>query len=433
MNNIKNNKIELKESISLVIGNMIGAGIFMLPTSLAVYGSISIIGWFISGIMALVIAIIFRRLSLRFPGKSGPFHYTKESFGEFIGFFVIWGYWISILLVNASLAVAITSYSTVFFSNLNDTTISIPFSIFVVVIIAVVNNYGIKNVGKFQYITSILKVMPLLITVIVGFLVFNTDNFFPLNISGETNFEAITVTTALTFFAFLGIESATIPADGIKNPEKTIPKATIIGTTITLIIYILSTIALMGIMHPSEIANSSAPYADATGMILGDYGKNIIAIFAIISGIGCLNGWTLLQIEIPKNLAKNKLLGTIFSDTNSREVPYKGLIISTILVSILILINYSKDLSNIFTYLILTSTFCTLILYFFISLSEIFILYKQRKPLKKFKSSLLTGIPAFIFTVWMIVGVGKESIVSGIILLSFSIPIYIYQKKNAKS
>ena len=337
MNNIKNNKIELKESISLVIGNMIGAGIFMLPTSLAVYGSISIFGWFISGIMALVIAIIFRRLSLRFPGKSGPFHYTKESFGEFIGFFVIWGYWISILLVNASLAVAITSYSTVFFSNLNDTTISIPFSIFVVVIIAVVNNYGIKNVGKFQYITSILKGMPLLITVIVGFLVFNTDNFFPLNISGETNFEAITVTTALTFFAFLGIESATIPADGIKNPEKTIPKATIIGTTITLIIYILSTIALMGIMHPSEIANSSAPYADATGMILGDYGKNIIAIFAIISGIGCLNGWTLLQIEIPKNLAKNKLLGTIFSDTNSREVPYKGLIISTILVSILIL------------------------------------------------------------------------------------------------
>ena len=433
MNNIKNNKIELKESISLVIGNMIGAGIFMLPTSLAVYGSISIFGWFISGIMALVIAIIFRRLSLRFPGMSGPFHYTKESFGEFIGFFVIWGYWISILLVNASLAVAITSYSTVFFSNLNDTTISIPFSIFVVVIIAVVNNYGIKNVGKFQYITSILKVMPLLITVIVGFLVFNTDNFFPLNISGETNFEAITVTTALTFFAFLGIESATIPADGIKNPEKTIPKATIIGTTITLIIYILSTIALMGIMHPSEIANSSAPYADATGMILGDYGKNIIAIFAIISGIGCLNGWTLLQIEIPKNLAKNKLLGTIFSDTNSREVPYKGLIISTILVSILILINYSKDLSNIFTYLILTSTFCTLILYFFISLSEIFILYKQRKPLKKFKSSLITGIPAFIFTVWMIVGVGKESIISGIILLSFSIPIYIYQKKNAKS
>ena len=433
MNNIKNNKIELKESISLVIGNMIGAGIFMLPTSLAVYGSISIFGWFISGIMALVIAIIFRRLSLRYPGESGPFYYTKKSFGEFIGFFVIWGYWISILLVNASLAIAITSYSTVFFTSLNDTTISIPFSIFVVIIIALLNNYGIKNVGKFQYITSILKVMPLLITVIVGFFVFNTDNFFPLNISGETNFEAITVTTALTFFAFLGIESATIPADGIKNPEKTIPKATIIGTTITLIIYILSSIALMGIMHPSEIANSSAPYADATGMILGDYGKNIIAIFAIISGIGCLNGWTLLQIEIPKNLAKNKLLSTIFSDTNSREVPYKGLIISTILVSILILINYSKDLSNIFTYLILTSTFCTLILYFFISLSEIFILYKQRKPLKKFKSSLLTGIPAFIFTVWMIVGVGKESIVSGIVLLSFSIPIYFYQKKNAKS
>ena len=432
MHNIENNKIELKESISLVVGNMIGAGIFMLPVSLSVYGSISIFGWLISGFMALILANIFKRLSIKYPGESGPFYYTEKSFGEFVGFFVIWGYWISILLVNASLAIAITSYSTIFISDLENTKFSLPFAITIIVFIGFLNLRGIKKVGKFQFITSILKVLPLLLTIFISFFVFDLSNFTPINISQETNLEAITITTALTFFAFLGIESATIPADKIKNPEKNIPKATIIGTTLTLFIYLFSSIAIFGIMNPSDIAVSNAPYADAIGIVLGDYGKIIIAIFAIISGVGCLNGWTLLQIEIPKNLSEKRLLGTFFSETNSNGVPYKGVIASTIIVCILIGINYSKDLSNLFTYLILTSTFCTLILYFFISLSEIIIVFQKKKNFSSNYKSLLSGITAFMFSIWIIVGVGYESIISGVILLSLSLPIYIYQKNYAK-
>ena len=432
MHNIENNKIELKESISLVVGNMIGAGIFMLPVSLSVYGSISIFGWLISGFMALILANIFKRLSIKYPGESGPFYYTEKSFGEFVGFFVIWGYWISILLVNASLAIAITSYSTIFISDLENTKFSLPFAITIIFFIGFLNLRGIKKVGKFQFITSILKVLPVLLTIFISFFVFDLSNFTPINISQETNLEAITITTALTFFAFLGIESATIPADKIKNPEKNIPKATIIGTTLTLFIYLFSSIAIFGIMNPSDIAVSNAPYADAIGIVLGDYGKIIIAIFAIISGVGCLNGWTLLQIEIPKNLSEKRLLGTFFSETNSNGVPYKGVIASTIIVCILIGINYSKDLSNLFTYLILTSTFCTLILYFFISLSEIIIVFQKKKNFSSNYKSLLSGITAFMFSIWMIVGVGYESIISGVILLSLSLPIYIYQKNYAK-
>ena len=432
MHNIENNKIELKESISLVVGNMIGAGIFMLPVSLSVYGSISIFGWLISGFMALILANIFKRLSIKYPGESGPFYYTEKSFGEFVGFFVIWGYWISILLVNASLAIAITSYSTIFISDLENTKFSLPFAITIIFFIGFLNLRGIKKVGKFQFITSILKVLPLLLTIFISFFVFDLSNFTPINISQETNLEAITITTALTFFAFLGIESATIPADKIKNPEKNIPKATIIGTTLTLFIYLFSSIAIFGIMNPSDIAVSNAPYADAIGIVLGDYGKIIIAIFAIISGVGCLNGWTLLQIEIPKNLSEKRLLGTFFSETNSNGVPYKGVIASTIIVCVLIGINYSKDLSNLFTYLILTSTFCTLILYFFISLSEIIIVFQKKKNFSSNYKSLLSGITAFMFSIWIIVGVGYESIISGVILLSLSLPIYIYQKNYAK-
>ncbi len=432
MNNIKNNKIELKESISLVMGNMIGAGIFMLPVSLSKYGSISIFGWIISGIMAFILASIFRKLSKKYPGESGPFHYTEKSFGKFIGFFVIWGYWISILLVNASLAIAVTSYSTIFIKNLNDPVLSLSFAVFIIILIGIINAFGIKKVGQFQFITTILKIIPLLATIIIGFFVFNLSNFTPINISQETNLEALTITTALTFFAFLGIESATIPADGIKNPKSTIPKATMIGTSLTFLIYLLSSIAIIGIMSPSEIVLSNAPYADAMGFVLGESAKSIIAIFAIISGLGCLNGWTLLQIEIPRSLAKKKLLGSIFSDKGSNRVPTKGLIISIILVIILLCLNYTKGLTNIFTYLILTSTFCTLILYLFISLSEIINVFKNKKSLSEYSGSLATGIFAFLFCIWMIIGVGIESIISGIILLSLSIPIYIYQKYYAR-
>ena len=139
----------------------------------------------------------------------------------------------------------------------------------------------------------------------------------------------------MTFFAFLGIESATIPTDGTESPEKTIPLATTLGTFITIAIYIFSSIALMGIISPNDLALSNAPFADAINIVLGETGKNIIAIFAIIAGIGCLNGWTLLQAEIPKTLAQDGLIGSVFSKLNHNQVPTYGLFITSSFVSLL--------------------------------------------------------------------------------------------------
>ena len=427
MEKTKNQKLNLIQSISLVIGNMIGVGIFMLPASLSEYGSISIFGWIISGIMALLIAFIFRNITYNFNDCNNPIDYLENIFGGFIGFFIIWGYWISILLVNASIAIAITSYLSVFTDIIQKREFAILISILIVLVIAFINYNGIKNTGNFQLITTILKIVPLITTIFLGFYFFDINNFFPINLSSETNFKAITITTTLTFFAFLGIESASIPADKISNPKKNIPKSTMIGTIITFCIYVFSMIAIIGIMHPNEIYMSSAPFADATGFILGNYGKNIIAIFAIISGLGALNGWTLLQIEIPKKLSNKGLLGKRFSKVNSKGVPYQTLIFSSIIVSMLILINYTKSLSTIFTYLILTSTFCSLMLYLFISFSEIIISFKKINF-----SRIIRGILSLLFVMWLVTGVGYESIISGLILLSFSIPIYIYQKKYAR-
>ena len=154
-----------------------------------------------------------------------------------------------------------------------------------------------------------------------------------------------------------------------------------------------------------------------------------MAFFAIVSALGCLNGWTLLQIELPKNLSKNNLFPKIFSKENSNNIPISGLVISNIIVVSLITMNYSKDLSNIFTDLILTSTFCTLILYLFITTGEILLIFKNKKHLK----TNFISIPVFIFLIWMIIGVGYESILLGLLLLSISIPIYFYQKCYARN
>lgn len=427
MHNI-DNKIEFRESITLVIGNMIGAGIFMLPISLSEYGSISIFGWIISGLIAIALAKIFKKLSKKYPGESGPFTYTNIFFGEFIAFVVVWGYWVSILLLNASLAIAVTSYSTVFIPELANQYYNISFSIFIIFIISIIGYKGIRGIGDFQFYTTVIKIIPLILTVIIGFLFFNIENFFPLNISTETDFKAITISTTLTFFAFLGIESATVPEDKIKNPIENVSKATSYGVGFTFILYILSTIALIGILSPEQIQDSNAPFADAGGVIFGDYARYIMAFFAIVSALGCLNGWTLLQIELPKNLSKNNLFPEVFSKENSNKVPISGLIISNIIVVSLISMNYSKDLSNIFTYLILTSTFCTLILYLFLTIGEIVLIFKNKKYLR----TNFISIPVFLFLIWMIIGVGYDSILLGLLLLSISIPIYFYQKYYAR-
>jgi APA family basic amino acid/polyamine antiporter len=422
------NKIEFRESITLVIGNMIGAGIFMLPISLSEYGSISIFGWIISGLIAIALAKIFKKLSKKYPGESGPFTYTNIFFGEFIAFIVVWGYWVSILLLNASLAIAVTSYSTVFIPELANQYYNISFSIFIIFIISIIGYKGIRGIGNFQFYTTVIKIIPLILTVIIGFLFFNIENFFPLNISTETDFKAITISTTLTFFAFLGIESATVPEDKIKNPIENVSKATSYGVGFTFILYILSTIALIGILSPEQIQDSNAPFADAGGVIFGDYARYIMAFFAIVSALGCLNGWTLLQIELPKNLSKNNLFPEVFSKENSNKVPISGLIISNIIVVSLISMNYSKDLSNIFTYLILTSTFCTLILYLLLTIGEIVLIFKNKKYLR----TNFISIPVFLFLIWMIIGVGYDSILLGLLLLSISIPIYFYQKYYAR-
>ena len=205
---------------------MIGAGIFLLPASLALYGSISFIGWVISGAGAILLAIVFGRLSRILPKTGGPYIYSKEGFGEFAGFLSAWSYWISVLSTNAGIAIAFTGYLGVFLPMVTSSPVSTAAaSIIAIWALTYLNTRGTVMGANIQLVTTILKIVPLIFVSLIGLFFIDFEHFKAFNISGKTDSQAIFATMTLTLFALLGIESATIPANDIENPEKIIPKA----------------------------------------------------------------------------------------------------------------------------------------------------------------------------------------------------------------
>jgi APA family basic amino acid/polyamine antiporter len=428
--NTKSNKIGLWTSTALVVGNMIGAGVFLLPASLANFGGISIFGWIFSAIGSLLLAKLFSNLSKKLPKSGGPYAYTKLGLGDFAAFLVAWGYWISIWCTNAAITVALVSYLSVFIPSLpNDPVLSIAIGLSIIWIITYLNTRGIKTAGKIQVVTTILKLVPLVLVAIAGLFYIDLSNFVPFNVSGESNFSAITLTATLTLFAFLGMESATIPADNIKNPEKTIASATMIGTLITVFVYIMGTVALMGMIPAEELQNSNAPFADAAAIIWGESARYWVAAGAIISTLGALNGWILMQGQIPLAASKDKLFPSIFGKENKNNTPAIGIVISSILVSILMMMNFSKGLIDTFTFIILLSTLTCLVPYLFSAASYV-IICMQDKLWKNngWISKIVIAFLAFLYSLWAVVGSGQESVYWGFILLMAGIPFYVWIK-----
>ena len=364
---------------------MIGSGIFLLPANLAEYGGISILGWIISAFGALLLAQVFASLSMRVPQSGGPYVYARAGFGDFSGFLVAWGYWISILCTNAAITVAMIGYLTVFFPILGaDPFLAVIVGLAVIWLLTWVNNRGVYSAGYVQLVTTILKIIPLILVGIVGIFLLNMDHFQPFNISEFGTLEAIAKTTALTLFAFLGVEAASIPSESTANAKSVVPKATWTGTLIAAAVYILGSVAVMGVIPPDELEFSSAPFADAARIIFGEGAEYWVAAGAVVSTFGALNGWMLMQGQIPLAAAKDDIFPSFFKKLNNREAPALGIIISSILISILMSFNFNKGLNQAYEFMILISTLTVLVPYLFSSASYMLLVHDRTKKINLF-------------------------------------------------
>jgi APA family basic amino acid/polyamine antiporter len=423
-------KIGLLTTTSLVVGNMIGVGVFVLPAVLSNYGSISLLGWLFTAAGALVLAKIFSNFSKIIVSKSGgPYVYSKAGFGGFIGFLVAWGYWVACWVSNGAIAIAIIGAASFFVPELaTNSVLSVGLGLALIWIFTWVNTRGIKESGKVQLITTIIKILPLLFIIIFGFFFFKLENFPAFNLTGEDDFSTLSAVATLTLYAFCGIECATIPVGSIENPEKTIPRATMLGTIITTALYILGTVVLFGILPLDILQNSPAPFAEAAKIMGGEYGGYFVAIGVIISGIGVLNGWILVTGQISMATAKDDLFPDFFKKENTKGAPVNGFIIGGVLSSLVMIMNYSEGLVEQFEFIVQLTVLVVLIPYLFTAASYALIIIEKNLHSKSWIKTFVLSALGFSYSLWAIYGSGPDTVFYGFLLMLIGVPVYVCMK-----
>jgi APA family basic amino acid/polyamine antiporter len=295
----------------------------------------------------------------------------------------------------------------------------------VVCLLTAVNMGGVRAAGRVQLVTTGLKILPLLLIGIAGIVLFHPTHFSSLTAAGGGLAKNVVTTATLTLWAFLGLECATIPADDTAQPDRTIPRATIVGTLITAAIYIVSTIGVMSLLEPAALARSTAPFADAAQVLAGRSASELVALGAAISCFGALNGWVLIAGQIPLAVSKDGLFPRVFSRLSRRGTPATAMLISATMSTVLIAMNYSRSLVELFTFIILLATLSTLVPYLFCSLA-VFVLgaRDQRFPWTP-ASALVAGL-AFVYSFFAVGGAGADVVFWGFLLLVAGLPVYVW-------
>jgi basic amino acid/polyamine antiporter, APA family len=424
--------------VALVVGNSIGSGVFLLPASLAPYGLNSVIAWGFTACGAILLAIVFARLSRAYPAAGGPYAYVHLAFGPFTAFIVAWGYWISIWVGNAAIATGAVSYLSPLLPWIADVPgASAGVTLLLLWLLTLVNWYGIHASGWVQSVTTVLKVLPLLAVAGLGLFSVRSGNVaaaagIPLSVSG------VTAAATLTLWALLGLESATIPADKVRDPSRTIPAATLVGSVLTALICILACTTVLLLVPPQTLAQSNAPFVDLARQYWGNTAGKLLAVFAAISGFGALNGWILLQGELPNAMAKSGVFPKIFARESPRRTPTFALFFSSGLVTLLILMNFQKSMVSIFTFMILLSTTACLVLYLLCSLALLRLQWTGQlggntlgAPRAGTVPLALVGAVATLYSLWAIVGAGADAVMWGAVLLILGAPLYFMVRSKS--
>ena len=409
-------------AVALVMGNMIGSGVFLLPASLAPYGGLSVIGWLISSAGVVLLALVFARLARLAPAPGGPYAYTRIAFGDLAGFLIAWVYWLSVWCGNAAISVAFAAYASTFLpEGMRTPVIQAALAIVAVWTLVTVNVLGVRDAGRVQVATTILKIVPLVAIGVAGLFVLDASHFPITQTTPAAVGRDLFATITLTVWAFTGFDSATIPAGHVREPDRTIPRATVIGTVLTACIYIVCTVSVMGVVPPATLATTSAPFADAARALFGDVAAMVVAAGAAISAFGALNGWTLMAGQLPQAAARDGLFPRALGATSSRGTPATATILAGVLATALIAANYTRGLVGLFTFTILLSTLGALVPYAFAALAGLLI-GKERLSRKQ----AVIGVLAFVYAFAAIAGAGFETVFWGFLLLLAGLPLYVW-------
>jgi len=413
---------------ALVVGNTIGMGIFMQPAALAPYGLNALTGWLAVIVGCTCLAIVFAALARKMPQADGPFDYVRTTLGEPVAFAAIWCYWVSTVVTLPTLAVAVVGY----FISVFPATQAVPPAVLTVAFMWLfvgVNLLGVRSGGRVQVITSLLKLVPLVLVMVVGaaaILAEPAAYVANLPATPPVGLAPSMAAATIALYAMLGFESATVAAGRARDPERTIPRATLLGTLVVAVIYVAIVGIGMLLVPQATLATSDAPFVTITDSLLGaGYGR-WIALFVVISGLGCLNGWTLLVAELARTLAIKKLMPAAMGRTNRFGAPGIGLLVIGAVATFMALMNYSESLVAGFTFLSIVVTAANLPMYLCVALALFYL--ARRDPAALSPWMWLAGIGGIAFTAFAFVGVGKEPFLWALALALAGLPVYFWMR-----
>jgi basic amino acid/polyamine antiporter, APA family len=433
----------LPAAMALIVGSIIGVGIFNLPTSLAFYGPITLVSMGLTTIGALALALLFAALSRRLPADGGPYAYARVAFGNALGFTNAWSYWITAWAGNAAIAVGWVLYVEHFINKDHNRLISVLLVLVGLWIPAAINLSGVKNMGSVQVTTTVVKFVVLAFMSTVGLFYIKSANFTPWNVSGESTVAAIGGGMAIALFSYLGVETAAVAAAKVRDPDRNIPRATILGTIATAVVYLLSLTVVFGILPTSQLAESSAPFSDAVNaMFGGSWAGNLMAVAVIISGFGALTGWTMICAEMPLAAAKDGLFPERFKRISNNGVPAFGVVASTVLASIAMIVNYlGSGGATVFTTLVLMTGITAAIPYGFSALAQLKWRLADHRTMQtpRFARDVIVAALALVFSIlfiWYSRNTGNSFwvywapflLAAGALLLG--IPVYLAQRSH---
>ncbi len=425
----------LTSATGLVIGSIIGTGVFTMPAVLAGAGTSSLLVLAAIAVGAMLLAVLFGQLTRRVPNSDGGLYaYARYEFGDFAGYLTGWCYWIQAWAGNAAIVSSWVFYVDSLFG------ISHPsgmtnwgIALLGLWVPAAVNLAGVRQMAWFQNLTVVLKFLPLLFVGVVGWFFVSKVNFGAFNASGSSLYSAIGIAAGVALFSFIGVEVAAITAKRVKDPRRNVGRASLLGTAASAIVYLAVSAAVMGLVSHSALVNNGAPFVDAFGAIFnhGAWAGKLVAALAVVSGIGALNGWTLVTAEVSRAPAADGLFPAPFGWTDRRGNAWFGIVIAALLPSLLMLWRYEASTGlTVFTYLVNLTVVTVAIPYLMSACAQLAFLVSRRRRVQGWllARDLLITAAAVLFSLWVTFAAGYAAVYQAMVIVLAGIVLYAFLK-----
>ena len=418
-------KMSLVQATMLVSGNMIGTGIFLLPVSLASVGGIAVFGWLIAAAGAAALGLAFAKLGELDPQEGGPYAYARDFLGPYIGFQTNYIYWFANWIGNVAIALAVVGYLAEFIPSINSPHASVAAAAVVIWVLTFANIRGPRVIGVLETWTVGLALIPILAIAFLGWFWFNPATFMNgWNVMGSSNLHAISRAASIALWAFMGIESASVSAGVIENPKRNIPLATLSGLAISAVVYLLSCTVIMGIIPNAQLRTSHAPFAEAARMVVGTPGMVIIGVCAILKSVGALGGWMLLVGQSAKAAADDGMFPRIFGKINRYGVPGVGLIVVSVLMTIVLLATMSPTIAGQFDRIINLAVILIVVPYIYASVAVVKVVFDHVGRGRTFSFYKVVALAAVCYCLWTIMGGDPKTVMQSLVGLLLSVPLY---------